>query len=113
MTITIKEVSAYTIGALIALFERAVGFYATLVSINAYDQPGVEAGKKAATEALNLRAALKTTINDSASGLTIDEICKTLSVSPDVAFSILDRLVTNGEIRRDGERISPTSRYKK
>ena len=40
-------------GGLIALFERAVGFYATLVGINAYHQPGVEAGKKAA-EALQI-----------------------------------------------------------
>lgn len=31
---------------LIALFERAVSFYASLVNINAYHQPGVEAGKK-------------------------------------------------------------------
>ena len=29
-----------TVGALIALFERAVGFYASLVGINAYHQPG-------------------------------------------------------------------------
>ncbi len=35
---------------MIALYERAVGFYATLVNINAYHQPGVEAGKKAATK---------------------------------------------------------------
>ena len=33
---------------LIALFERTVGLYASLVGINAYHQPGVEAGKKAA-----------------------------------------------------------------
>jgi glucose-6-phosphate isomerase len=39
------------VGALIALFERAVGFYASLVGINAYHQPGVEAGKKAAAAA--------------------------------------------------------------
>jgi glucose-6-phosphate isomerase len=26
---------------LIALYERAVGFYATLVDVNAYHQPGV------------------------------------------------------------------------
>jgi glucose-6-phosphate isomerase len=32
---------------LIALFERAVGFYASLINVNAYHQPGVEAGKKA------------------------------------------------------------------
>jgi glucose-6-phosphate isomerase len=32
----------------IALYERAVGLYAELVDINAYHQPGVEAGKLAA-----------------------------------------------------------------
>ena len=48
ITITIKDVSAFSIGVLIALYERAVGFYASLVNINAYHQPGVEAGKKAA-----------------------------------------------------------------
>lgn len=48
MTLTIKEVSPFAVGMLIALFERAVGFYASLVNINAYHQPGVEAGKKAA-----------------------------------------------------------------
>jgi len=39
---------------LIALFERAVGFYASLVNINAYHQPGVEAGKKAAGNVLTI-----------------------------------------------------------
>jgi hypothetical protein len=46
MTITIHKVDARTIGVLIALFERAVGFYASLVGINAYHQPGVEAGQE-------------------------------------------------------------------
>ena len=40
------------VGALIALNERAVGFYASLVNINAYHQPGVEPGKNAATRLL-------------------------------------------------------------
>jgi glucose-6-phosphate isomerase len=48
ITLTIESVNAKTLGLLIALFERAVGFYATLVGINAYHQPGVEAGKRAA-----------------------------------------------------------------
>jgi glucose-6-phosphate isomerase len=56
MTITIDRVDARSVGALIALFERAVGFYATLVGINAYHQPGVEAGKKAAAAVLELQA---------------------------------------------------------
>ncbi|MDR2863971.1 MAG: glucose-6-phosphate isomerase [Puniceicoccales bacterium] len=52
ITITVNDVSAHSLGLLIALFERAVGFYASLVGINAYDQPGVEAGKKAADAVL-------------------------------------------------------------
>jgi glucose-6-phosphate isomerase (EC 5.3.1.9) len=43
-----------TLGALIALFERAVGLYASLVGINAYHQPGVEAGKQAAGDVIEL-----------------------------------------------------------
>ena len=48
ITITLEKLNCFSLGALIALFERAVSFYAELVNINAYDQPGVEAGKKAA-----------------------------------------------------------------
>src|SRR5213596_947606 len=55
LTVSIYEVSAFNLGALIALYERAVGFYGSLVNINAYDQPGVEAGKKAATKLLQLQ----------------------------------------------------------
>ena len=52
ITITIDEVSPRTIGILIALYERAVGLYASMIHINAYHQPGVEAGKKAAGEVI-------------------------------------------------------------
>ncbi|MBJ6727056.1 glucose-6-phosphate isomerase [Geomesophilobacter sediminis] len=58
LTITVDEVSAATVGSLIALYERAVGFYATLVNINAYHQPGVEAGKKAAGSVLKLQGEI-------------------------------------------------------
>ncbi len=58
MTLTMPDVSPGSVGALIALFERATGYYATLVGINAYHQPGVEAGKKAATSVLTLQKAL-------------------------------------------------------
>lgn len=54
VTISIPEVNARTLGMLIALFERTVTFYATLVNINAYHQPGVEAGKKAAGAFLDI-----------------------------------------------------------
>lgn len=58
LTITVERLDARSVGALIALYERAVGFYATLVNINAYHQPGVEAGKKAAGQVLALQKSI-------------------------------------------------------
>jgi glucose-6-phosphate isomerase len=58
LTLTVPDTSAFTVGMLIALFERAVGLYASLVNINAYHQPGVEAGKKAAAVVLGLQRQL-------------------------------------------------------
>ncbi len=55
MTITVNRIDARSIGTLIALFERTVGYYAFLIHINAYHQPGVEAGKKAASRILDLQ----------------------------------------------------------
>jgi glucose-6-phosphate isomerase len=55
IAITLTEVSPRSVGTLIALFERAVGLYAALIHINAYHQPGVEAGKKAAVAILSLQ----------------------------------------------------------
>ena len=58
MSMIVERVDERTLGALIALFERTVGLYAHKVNINAYDQPGVEAGKKAAQKMLDLKHAL-------------------------------------------------------
>lgn len=58
MSMIVERVDERTLGALIALFERTVGLYAHKVNINAYDQPGVEAGKKAAQKMLDLKQAL-------------------------------------------------------
>ena len=56
ITITVEDVDARSLGGLIALYERAVGLYAWLVNVNAYHQPGVEAGKKAAQAVIALQA---------------------------------------------------------
>ncbi len=60
ITVTISQVNPRNVEALIALFERAVGLYASLVNINAYNQPGVEAGKKAAKTLLGLQRKILT-----------------------------------------------------
>ncbi len=64
LTITLERFDARSLGALIALFERAVGLYAELVDINAYDQPGVEAGKLAAAAVLELQGRLEAALAD-------------------------------------------------
>jgi glucose-6-phosphate isomerase len=55
ITLTVNRVTPFEVGVLIALFERAVGIYAVLVNINAYHQPGVQAGKLAADSILKLQ----------------------------------------------------------
>ena len=101
VTITVPRVDARTVGALIALFERAVGFYATLVNVNAYHQPGVEAGKKAAATVLEIQSKAVAAL--STSPQTADAIAASFG-SPDAAetvFHILEHLSANGRARRE------------
>ena len=64
LTITCNSIDPFSLGALIALFERAVGLYGELVNVNAYNQPGVESGKQAATEVLKLQSQVETILLD-------------------------------------------------
>ncbi|RRT67183.1 hypothetical protein B296_00039491 [Ensete ventricosum] len=41
ISVTVQEVTPRSVGALVALYERAVGIYAYLININAYHQPGM------------------------------------------------------------------------
>lgn len=92
ITITIPEVNAFGVGALIALYERAVGFYASLVNINAYHQPGVEAGKKAATRILQLQGRVYQSLG---TGKTAEEIARELEADPEDVFHVLRHLAAN------------------
>ncbi|WP_461564666.1 glucose-6-phosphate isomerase [Synechococcus sp.] len=64
ITITLEKFNPKNLGVLVALFERAVGLYGELVDINAYHQPGVEAGKKAAAEILSLQKQVESLMRD-------------------------------------------------
>jgi glucose-6-phosphate isomerase len=94
ITITIPEVNAFFVGALIALYERAVGFYASLVNINAYHQPGVEAGKKAATRVLELQKQVQKILAADA-GKTPEAIARELNADPEDVFHIARHLRAN------------------
>lgn len=102
MTISIRRVDARTIGVLIALFERAVGFYASLIGINAYHQPGVEAGKKAATVVLALQTKVAATL--SAEPRTAMQIAEEIGSSDDAEtiFSLLEHLAANDRAKMTG-----------
>jgi glucose-6-phosphate isomerase len=102
MTITIPRVDARTVGGLIALFERAVGFYASLIGINGYHQPGVEAGKKAAASILALQGKVLAAL--SASPQTPEQVASAAGV-PDAAETVcllLEHLAANGRARSSG-----------
>lgn len=62
ITIRIPELNAFTLGQLIALYERAVAIYAEFIHINAFHQPGVQAYKLAADGILALRSELFTAL---------------------------------------------------
>ncbi len=98
VTITLPDVSPRTIGMLIALYERVVGLYASLIGINAYHQPGVEAGKKAAGGVIALKlkiaAALKAAPGQA---FTAEQLAAHLG-SPEqseLVFKILEHLAAN------------------
>jgi len=94
ITVSIPDANAFSIGALIALYERAVGFYGSLASINAYHQPGVEAGKKAATRLLELQTAARAKLSHGA-GKTAEEIARAIDADPEDVFHVLQHLASN------------------
>lgn len=100
VTISVNEVSAFSIGQLIALFERAVGLYASLININAYHQPGVEFLKKAGAAYIQLQKDLLDLFKDTKEKLSVDECVKRLNRqdSPEMVFKILQHLSANDRL---------------
>jgi len=98
ITITVNAVNSFVVGLLIALLERTVGFYASLININAYHQPGVEAGKKAAENVLliqhQLIAFLKSNLNQR---FSLVEIAKAIGQEDELEtiFKIAEHLAAN------------------
>lgn len=58
ITISINTISELSLGAMIALFERAVGIYAILVNVNAYNQPAVELSKTLTKHIISIKKFL-------------------------------------------------------
>lgn len=98
ITITISDVTPFSIGMLISLFERAVSIYALLVNVNAYHQPAVEMGKTCTGEAITLKncvlAFLRAHRNQK---FTVEELVEQLDCpnTEELIFKLLVHLRSN------------------
>jgi len=114
ITITVNDVSPRTLGQLIALYERVVGLYASLVNINAYHQPGVEAGKKAATGVIALKLKISAALKAAPGKSFTAEALATQIGAPEqteLVFKILEHLAANGGAKKTPNKIWFESTY--
>jgi len=112
ITITIPRVNPSTVGALIALYERAVGLYASLVNINAYHQPGVEAGKKAAAAILELQSKVLQALAGASGPLEVEALARAAEAPDQVetVYQIVRHLAANRRgVSISGDQARPAS----
>jgi glucose-6-phosphate isomerase len=112
ITVTIPTVDARSVGALIALYERAVGLYASLIHINAYHQPGVEAGKKAASAVLALQRQLLQALTQTTEPVTLRQLADHLQAGDqiEILYKIVRHLHSNQRfIQVEGDLSQPAS----
>lgn len=103
VSLVLDQLTPHTLGALIALFERTVGFYAALIGINAYHQPGVEAGKVAANEVLRLQQKLLGVLREAPErGWTAEALAEKCGKpqSAETVFHLLEHLAANQRLLR-------------
>lgn len=102
LTLTVPWLDAPVLGAIVALFERAVSIYASLVNVNAYHQPGVEAGKKAAAALLDIQEQLMAKLAEGVSG-TAEQIGVIVDADARDVFHLLRHAAANGRVAVRGE----------
>ena len=112
MTITLAEVNARSIGVLIAVYERAVGLYASLIDVNAYHQPGVESGKMAAARVIDLQGRVLTALAAAkGSELDAEQLAAKVGAPEDVetVHLLLERLAVDSSrnVRQSSDAAGP------
>ena len=117
LTVTLDDVDASRVGMLIALYERAVGLYASLIHVNAYHQPGVEAGKRAAAAVLELQSALVAALRARRGESAEAEELARAAGSPaeaETAFWLLEHLAANPGrgVAREAGPVPTRARYR-
>ena len=111
VTITLDRLDAPALGAVIALFERTVGLYAELLDINAYHQPGVEAGKLAAKAVLELQRRLLAALGPAPK--TLQELAAAAGSDAFAVWQVARRLAANGRIHGENLHDPQRARFAK
>lgn len=109
ITVTLSDVNPYTIGALIALYERTVSIYAYLINVNAYHQPGVEAGKTAGNSILALQQKVLTTLKTENKPLDLVTLAEKIAEEDEIEaiYKIVRHLEANNRgVILEGDRTS-------
>jgi len=109
-TLCVERLDERALGALIALFERTVGIYGELVDVNAYHQPGVEAGKRAAAAVLELQNKLLAAIT--VEGQDVRGLAQAVAADPADCWPIMCHLAANGRALRTGPPDPDTARFR-
>lgn len=116
ITIGLEKVDPRSLGVLIALYERAVGFYASLINVNAYHQPAVESCKKVADRTIILQQRILTFLEENKEiAFTLDEVVEKLHIkdNKELALKVLEHATLNkdhGIVKIPGESYF-TSKY--
>jgi glucose-6-phosphate isomerase len=99
ITITLADVGPEALGALVALYERAVGLYAELIDVNAYDQPGVN--KEMAAPVLELLNAAMTYLRKAEDPQTATRIAAAIDRPEQVEtlYKLLEQLAADPDRR--------------
>lgn len=100
-TLCLEVLDERSLGAVLALFERTVGLYAELVDVNAYHQPGVEAGKQAAAAVLDLQRKLAAALGSEPR--SVAQLAQAVGAEAADCWPILRHLAANRPgVRRTG-----------
>jgi glucose-6-phosphate isomerase len=104
ITIGLERLDPRSLGALLALYERAVGLYAELIDVNGYDQPGVD--KDAAGEVVALQRTAVAHLQAVSGPRSVDEIAAAIARpgEEETLYKLLGRLAVDprGGVRRSG-----------
>ena len=92
-TIGVDKLDERVLGAIVALFERTVAIYAELIDVNAFHQPGVEAGKKAAAVVLALQQKLLAALGPAPQD--VRTLAAKVAADPADCWPILQHLAAN------------------